>query len=343
MHASQPKVTLQINLAPSDYRHAREILPHQLRTLADQVNEVMLVLDVIKGHGPRFAGWTDGVPALERLLSDLCAEYPHARVVKVDYSPGSAEALAGALFGGRRVPVKDWAGTAVYPYFFGLWAASHDHVFHLDSDMMFGGASHTWVAEAVELLARRPEVLACNPLPGPPTPDGALRSQVLDRERSDTPAYRAPTISTRLFLIDRGRLLSSVGAIEVTQPPAHRRWQARVEGRPPYDLAEVMLTRAMVSHGLVRVDFLGSSPGLWSLHPPFRSQRFYDELPSLIARIESGDIPDQQRGDHDLNDSMIDWSDARPTNWRRVRLHAGLMGSTLLDTLLARRAGTADG
>ena len=49
---------------------------------------------------------------------------------------------------------------------------------------------------------------------------------------------------------------------------------------------------------------------MYSLHPPFRSETFYRELPNLVARIGSGDIPEAQRGDYDVNASMIDWTEA---------------------------------
>jgi hypothetical protein len=49
---------------------------------------------------------------------------------------------------------------------------------------------------------------------------------------------------------------------------------------------------------------------MWSLHPPYRSRDFYDRLPELVQRIERGDIPNDQRGDHDFNSSMVDWSEA---------------------------------
>ena len=59
------------------------------------------------------------------------------------------------------------------------------------------------------------------------------------------------------------------------------------------------------------MDLLGAAPGMWSLHPPYRSEQFYGELPRLIERIETGNVPDAQRGDYELNDSMFDWSSAR--------------------------------
>jgi hypothetical protein len=62
---------------------------------------------------------------------------------------------------------------------------------------------------------------------------------------------------------------------------------------------------------LKRVDFLGTGEGLWSLHPPFRNESFFEKLPELINRVESNNIPEEQRGDYDINDSMINWDDAR--------------------------------
>jgi hypothetical protein len=54
---------------------------------------------------------------------------------------------------------------------------------------------------------------------------------------------------------------------------------------------------------------------MWSLHPPYRSPEFYRRLDELVQRVESNDLPLAQQGDFDLNDSVIDWSDAR----RRIR------------------------
>jgi hypothetical protein len=84
--------------------------------------------------------------------------------------------------------------------------------------------------------------------------------------------------------------------------------------------AEEVMTQMLLARNLCRIDFLGSGPGLYSLHPPYRSERFYRELPGLIARIVAGDIPEGQRGDYDVNASMIDWTEAlrQKTYPRRV-------------------------
>jgi hypothetical protein len=66
----------------------------------------------------------------------------------------------------------------------------------------------------------------------------------------------------------------------------------------------------MRARGLVRREFLGTAPGMWSLHPPYRSEDFYRRLPELVRRVEAGDMPEAQTGDHDVNASLVDWSEA---------------------------------
>ena len=187
--------------------------------------------------------------------------------------------------------------------------------------MMYGGGSQGWMAEAVEFLRDHPDVLACSPLPGPPTADGHLRSQSLPAEPYDSPAYRADSISTRHFFIDLGRFRDRIGALHASVPGTRQRWIARLDGNPLSETAEITISNAMVANGLLRVEFLGRGSGMWSLHPPLRSQLFYDGLPRLVSQIEAGDVPDAQRGDHELNDSMIDWSSARKPRWARWAKH----------------------
>jgi len=168
-------VTLQINLAPTDYPHARLILPHQLRQLGPSVQEVLLVVDLHRSQGARFAeAWAERKPKMERLLSELSAADSRIRVVEVDYSPSTTRALSEQFFGGGRLPMKDSRGGPYHSYFFGLASAAHRHVLHLDADMLIGGGSRTWMAEAEALLAAREDLVSCSPLAGPPRADGTV-------------------------------------------------------------------------------------------------------------------------------------------------------------------------
>jgi hypothetical protein len=312
-------VTLQINVAPTDLPHAVSVLPHQLRQWGGQVQEILFTLDLHRtAHGGRFGeAWEERKDPMEALLQRLCDEYPSAHVSVVDYTDRTVRDVAESFLDEPLMPAKDTKGAPIYPYFYGLYTAAHDYVLHLDSDLMFGGGSQTWVAEALELLDRHADVLACNPLAGPPLAEPALRGQRAARFEHDSRAFRFPTLSTRLFLIDRGRLRERLLPLHLQGPlRLVSRAKAALHGNPPYRAAEIVISDAMLEAGLSRVDFLGADPGMWSLHPPFRSPALYRELPALIARVEAGDVPEAQRGEYDLNDSLIDMSAAR----RRARL-----------------------
>jgi hypothetical protein len=314
-------VTLQINVAPPDAPHAVHILPHQLRAWADQVDEVVFTLDTVRPTAGRFAdSWDERAPAMQALLAGLVDTYPHARIGAVDPSPTAIQAVAERFFGLDRIPMKDSRGGPLYSYLYGLHDATNDLVLHTDSDMLFGGGSQSWVSESRTLLAGDEDVLVVNPLPGPPREDGQLFEQP---DASSIPGephtYRFTQMSTRIFLLDRARLRTRVGAMALPPPLLIRsRLKARLKGNPLVAMPEQFMTMAMRRHGLVRIDRLGSAPGIWSLHPLYRSAAFYDALPEIIRRVETGDIPEEQRGHYDVVDALFDFSEQRAKNQRSL-------------------------
>ena len=317
---SNRKATLQINLSPSDWRHARYLLPHQVRTWRGQVAEILLTIDLHRSAGRFAAGWETGRDAIMELARSIAG----ARIETIDYGEAARARVASEYFGGRPVPAKDFRGGPYYAYFFGLNAASHELVLHTDADILFGGASQTWISEAMAHMADNPRILVSAPLPGPPAADGRLRQLSSEPQAGIPHAHRLEAMSTRIFFLDRARFRSAVGALVARPPPSMRhRIKAFIEGNPPADLPEHLFTREMRARGLVRYDFLGAAPGMWTLHPPYRCADFYEKLPSLVARVEAGDVPDAQRGDHDINSSLVDWSEAtaaiaRNRWWRRL-------------------------
>jgi hypothetical protein len=304
-------VTLQISLAPTDLPHAVHILPHQLQQWAGQVDEVLLVLDTHQSRGRFAEGWEERLPKMRLLIDQCCATYPNTYVREVDYSPEVMAKVGSLFFDQPSVPTKDFRGGPFYSYFFGLYAAKHNYVFHLDSDLIFGGGSKTWITEAVKLLADKNDILTCSPLPGPPTSDGQLKTQTAELEPYTSLAFRFASLSSRLFLLDRERFISKIQRLRLNPPALSNILKAWVEGNPPYEIPEILFTQAMLEHRLYRVDFLGQEPGMWSIHPPYRSETFYQKLPEIIQLIEAGNVPEGQRGDYDLNDCLIDWSDVR--------------------------------
>lgn len=318
--AARPAVTLQISLAPSDYRHAAHLLPHQIRAWSDQVSEILLTVDLHRSSGRFSERWQEGREKIVPLAESIAG----ARVVPVDYSDAARTRVSNEFFAGRKVPEKDFRGGPYYAYFFGLVEAGHDRVLHVDSDMFFGGGSRTWVRECVTHMEGNPEVLLAAPLSGPPRADGRLLTLPGRPDPGEPHAFRFDVMTSRLFLIDRRRFRERIGALRPRRPQRLKNVLiALLEGNPPADLPEHLFTAAMRERGLIRREFLGRPPGMWSLHPPYRCADFYRKLPELVRRIEAGDVPENQRGNHDLDESMVDWSEARAALrhnrlWRRL-------------------------
>ncbi|MFZ2101140.1 MAG: glycosyltransferase family 2 protein, partial [Oricola sp.] len=252
-------------------------------------------------------------------------KYANLSFKEVDYGADAKVAVSRYFFGRDAIPDKAWDGGPFYCYFDGIKSAGDGYVLHMDADMLYGGQSQTWIAEAVDLLQRREDLLFVSPLSGPPHPDGlkgahenashAYRIETIDGR----PAYRFDTVSTRIFLMDMARFKERIGTLPLDPPSLARRLRAFLLGNPTEALsAEMVLTNALRAHGLGNMHFLGSGDGMYSLHPPFHFPAFHAALPGLIARIEQGDIPDGQRGDYDINNSMFDLTPASQQHrWHR--------------------------
>jgi hypothetical protein len=313
-------VTLQINLAPTDFRHARFLLQHQVETWREQVAEILLVIDLQKGAGRFAEGWEKN----QQEILELAHSVQGARVVAVDYSAEAMAKVSKEFFGGRKPQIKDHRGGPSYCYFFGLQAASQAMVLHSDADMFFGGRSQTWLSEALRVYRENPDILITGPLSGPPRPGGGFRQlKATAARRSGFDGYILPHMSTRLFLLDRERFRQGLGSLRLRRPGLRSCLLALIDGNSLHALPEDVFTEQMNQVGMIRFDFLGSAPGCWSLHPPFRSADFYAKLPQLIAAVEKGQMPEAQLGDHDINGSQVDWSEAharmaRQRWWRRL-------------------------
>jgi hypothetical protein len=299
-------VTLQVNLVPQDVDHAELILPHQLRTWAGQVDEVVLSVDGRASRGERFArADAEQTNRFDALLAAVTAENRKVRIVPVDYSGAAKQAVADTYFGGAKVPDKDFRGGPFYSYFHGLHAATSQFVFHSDSDMLYGGGSQTWMQEACELIASREDVLFANPLPGPPTRSGDLYGQeVYGPVREGHQQFRFAHVSTRLFLTARASL-RNLTPIPITRYGGARQFVAGIVRRQPnFGIPEDLLSARLKGRGH-RVDFLGEPPGMWAVHPLRRPPPFYRALPGLIEKVESGDMPVSQQGRYDLVDELV--------------------------------------
>jgi hypothetical protein len=310
-------ITLQINVAPSDHWHIRASLEHHLRIWGPQVDEILFSIDTLRSPGRRGAEWDEGRPRLAAVLTDIRTHHPNIRAIDVEYGAEQSALVSREFFGGASIPKKDCFGAPFYAYLHGLHAASNRFVLHLDADMLFGGGHASWGKEAIAAMQARPDVLFCGPLPGPPTADGKIAASIARRHHTTqrygslpipqqfpTLAYGFTHMSTRVFLLDRQRFASHVGALKPMR--LLRPTYPRGLGHPPFYPLETVFSRAMRRHKLIRLNMLGKAPGMWYVHPPARSSELERELPRLIERVERGNVPPEQFGDDQMNVSMYE-------------------------------------
>jgi hypothetical protein len=329
------QTALQINMHPFDAPHVTHTLPHQIRVWENQVDRILLTVDTGQVNAGRYKGQGfDAAKArLFAFLESLRIKHPKLHIDTVDYGTEAHRKL-GQLFFSRapHYPDKAFDGGPFYVYFYGLMRANARYVLHMDSDMLFGGASPTWISEAIAQLETQPNALVVCPFSGPPKDGGDMSlslhvgmpgvKHILRAEKLqlDSPAWRFPTVSTRIFMIDMQRFTDRIGSLDLLRPDLKRRIRSYAFNQKPISMpAEEALSTNMIARDLYRLDYMGTGQGMYSLHPPYRSPQFYAALPSLIKRIEAGDIPESQRGDFDINSSMLDWSSAIAAKSRSKR------------------------
>jgi hypothetical protein len=306
-------VTLQINVAPIDLPHAEVTLRHQLRRWGGQVAQVIFTLDLARSPGPRGLAFEQRRPAMEQLMGRLTAASPGYRLLPVDYGQDAIERVASMFFAGVAPPAKDCYGAPFYGYFHGLSHVETRYVLHADCDILFGGGSQAWIAEAIELLDARTDGLFVAPLPGAPRADaGISRRTVRGREqlfgsepvleRRDPTTYRLRHVSSRVFFADLDRLRAAGPFSILDAPPWSRGTNLATT---PFLPAETTLAKAMKDGSWLRFDYLGTGAGMWWLHPSQRGPGFAANLPNVITALELDAVPDYQRGVGELSTAWL--------------------------------------
>lgn len=334
------RTAMQINMHPFDARYVVHTLPHQLRVWANQVDRICLTLDTSVAKAGRYhAGQFEEAQAeMRAILERVTAPFDHVFIDEVDYDSQARDQIKQTFFSQTpNWPDRAFDGGPFRVYFHGIMRANADFVLHMDSDMLFGGGSNSWIEEAIALFAEQEDALFVCPFSGPPLPDGKICNDqhmiFADQYGLDVPkpiaseglGYSFNTVSTRIFMIDMQRFAQRVGSLSLVKPSLRQRLRAYALAENPNSVAaEEVLSVNMVKKKLSRIDWLGQKDGMYSLHPPYRTAAFYNGLPDLIDRAEKGDVPDAQRGDCDVNNSMIDWSGALQSRRGFARWRKGL-------------------
>ncbi|MEM8524065.1 MAG: hypothetical protein AAGG68_05465 [Bacteroidota bacterium] len=301
-------VSLQINIAPVDYPAIVHTLPHQLSILGNQCNEICLTFDTrMNKNSKRFssAQWQENKLQTEQFVAQLEGEFPHLVFKKVDYSEEMRRTLSEFFYGSarKRMPDKDFRGGPFYSYYYGWYATQNDYVLHLDADILLGGGSQTWVAEALEYLKADSNLLYTSPLLGPPLYKGEMPKlkkktyNPIGRYPKAGHAYLYKDFSTRIFLLNKQHLK---GVCPLQHPNLDHHIKALFRGLPPYRFPEGSLSDVMKNQQLLRLDFLGELPGLWSHHPGFTGERYTSQLAKIVKAVEEERFPEFMRGRQDI-------------------------------------------
>lgn len=311
-----PRV-VQINLHPNDFPTMRSTLRHQLEVWGDQVDRFHVTFDGgnVSGGHYRSIQFDNNLASAIELLRDLRKEFSKLVVDEVDYSEKMIAEVSRFFFRDELMPVRAWNGSPFYAYLFGIVSCDSDEIVHFDGDMLFGGDGN-WSDEAFALLYDRTDVAFVAPWAGPPM-DAVLHA----RRPGEVVVAGFPHVSTRIFATSVASLREKgIIPLPIVKPNARERIYAWVNRSPGRSVElERLISMKMKSTNLKRLDFLGRSSTMWSLHPPFRSQQYADMLPSIINRIRSQDIPAEQRGSYNIVDELYDWKDERSRNSRLKR------------------------
>ena len=121
------------------------------------MNEVLVTIDASTGNDNRR-------DILRRWLDELAESNDKIRVTDADYSLERRCAVAKRYFGLNAISKRTYRGP-FYSHFEAIEIAKYNYVFHVDCDVLLGGRSRTWVAEALDLLSADETLLTVSPLP----------------------------------------------------------------------------------------------------------------------------------------------------------------------------------
>jgi hypothetical protein len=274
------KVSLQINLAPGDYPHAKHMLKHRLDVLSGQVDEIILTVDTRHSKGRFAEGWEANKDLLNQFLSVGIQSQYKVKIVPVDYSAPAKKQVAEYFFGENNLPDKDFRGGPFYAYFFGIHTAKNNLVFHFGFGYVFRRRKPGMDQGGGQFFESEPSCFIISPLPGPPNNTDVLIDQHVVNKIAPY-IWQLNGMSTRILMMDKSRF--KLHKLTLTKPPVRGQVKAIMEGNSNADLPEHIISTYISRHNLKRIDFLGTGKGLWSLYPPYRTKVFMMTCQSLLT------------------------------------------------------------
>lgn len=287
--------TLVVNVGPRDHIVAARTLPHLIRTHKVEFEEICVVLDR-KSTSGRLAG--EPAPDSGALFQETLDSLPPAtKVIEVDRSRARRATINSRWFGRSSVSDRCAGGTPIYPFVFGLDAATSRYRLHMDCDMLIHDPGpESWIQRAIGVLEEHVDILSVNQMMGPGS-DTTEAPQFFAGVHRDRGLRLSQRFTSRCFFYDHQRLSATLPM----QPRTHD-WKKRLfyvlAGRGPYTAFEQMVEMHLHRTRSYRCDL---DPGHgFSIHG-WNKQFFQDPaIAETISAIEDGLFPPEQRGLIDL-------------------------------------------
>ena len=310
-------ISAQINIAPVDYPAILHMLPHQITVLHGAVDEILITFDTRRVRGSKLSAekWEENSSLIKVFIENEIKPNFEGSTIVIDeiiYDLELRKDIGEYFFGYRRdVPLKDFRGGPFYAYYYGLYRAKNDLIFHLDADMMLVGDARRWLEEAVQSMHQDASIFACSPLLGPPADHDRLENYSIEGNKRYNPIskYHKPhsflyrDFSTRAFFLDRNKLK---GQSKVERPNFDHLIKAVLRGNPPVRFPEGTISSLIQKKGLWVLVFLGEGKGMWALHPLLTNE-FKQRIPEVLIAINQGNYPDMQKGFPDVRQEFLDW------------------------------------
>lgn len=215
----------------------------------------------------------------KRLLADGVID----RVDEVPWGDSTQQNVLEKYFHRVDGGFKDFWGSPIYQYLYALERCTGEYLLHVDSDMLFHcNPAHSWIDESIEMMRQNPNVVIATPSGGPPQANNWLE-RVRGRPAKSKPKprwFRAATMSTRYFLLDKKRFEQHVIPL-VQQKSA--------------EPLEDSITHTLNLKGFHRWTMSGRDN--WAIHPLTHDDNFVRNLSDLIWAVENAVYPFKRKGD----------------------------------------------
>lgn len=301
--------TLSILVARTDTSFMMNNIPHLVRMCNFPFKERVLVVDTAP-----LARRYKKLPHVGTLdqLYNLCNQLKNEgfidKIVNINYQKDYRKKIYAKWFDKDMWQTHDYRGYPILGSIFPIEESRTDYLVHFDSDMLlYQHPNYNWIEEAIQLMEKYPDSIFAEPLAGAPGENWKYVDGPPDEDwkdiKKDTYIYRRKWFASRVFLVKCKHLEHLlpllIPPLKVKLPLKSRIRDflsfTRTNTIPPWeDMIEASLKNSQYN----KLDVI--STNAWTLHPNERSQKYFEELPKLIKRIESGYYPPQQTGDYDL-------------------------------------------